>query len=73
MGDKTFGIDQSMLVHYAEQIKELIKEGVQVAVVIGGGNIFRGLDAEKSGIERVTGDYMGMLATVSTEWPYKVR
>jgi uridylate kinase len=64
MGDKTFGIDQSMLVHYAEQIKELIKEGVQVAVVIGGGNIFRGLDAEKSGIERVTGDYMGMLATV---------
>ncbi len=64
MGDKSFGIDQSMLVHYAEQIKELIKEGVQVAVVIGGGNIFRGLDAERSGIERVTGDYMGMLATV---------
>lgn len=64
MGVKSFGIDQSMLVHYAEQIKELIKEGVQVAVVIGGGNIFRGLDAEKSGIERVTGDYMGMLATV---------
>ncbi len=53
-----------MLVHYAEQIKELVQAGVQVAVVIGGGNIFRGLDAEKSGIERVTGDYMGMLATV---------
>ncbi len=64
MGSKSFGIDQSMLVHYAEQIKELVKEGVQVAVVIGGGNIFRGLDAEKSGIERVTGDYMGMMATV---------
>lgn len=64
MGEKSFGIDQSMLVHYAEQIKTLIQKGVQVAVVIGGGNIFRGLDAEKSGIERVTGDYMGMLATV---------
>ncbi len=64
MGEKNFGIDQSMLVHYAEQIKELVQAGVQVAVVIGGGNIFRGLDAEKSGIERVTGDYMGMLATV---------
>ncbi len=64
MGEKNFGIDQSMLVHYAVQIKELVQAGVQVAVVIGGGNIFRGLDAEKSGIERVTGDYMGMLATV---------
>jgi len=64
MGEKSFGIDQSMLVHYAEQIKTLIQKGVQVAVVIGGGNIFRGLDAEKSGIERVSGDYMGMLATV---------
>lgn len=64
MGEKNFGIDQSMLVHYAEEIKELVQAGVQVAVVIGGGNIFRGLDAEKSGIERVTGDYMGMLATV---------
>ena len=64
MGEKNFGIDQSMLVHYEEQIKELVQAGVQVAVVIGGGNIFRGLDAEKSGIERVTGDYMGMLATV---------
>lgn len=64
MGEKSFGIDQAMLVHYAEQIKELVKAGVQVAVVIGGGNIYRGLDSEKSGIERVTGDYMGMLATV---------
>ncbi|MEK7255959.1 MAG: UMP kinase [Bacteroidota bacterium] len=53
-----------MLVHYAEQIKELVEMGVEVAVVIGGGNIFRGLQAEKSGIERVQGDYMGMLATV---------
>ncbi len=64
MGDKNFGIDQPMLIHYAEQIKSIVQKGVQVAVVIGGGNIFRGLDAEKSGIERVTGDYMGMLATV---------
>lgn len=64
MGEKNFGIEQSMLVHYAEQIKELVQAGVQVAVVIGGGNIFRGLDAEKAGVERVTGDYMGMLATV---------
>lgn len=64
MGSKSFGIDQSMLVHYAEQIKILVQHKVEVAVVIGGGNIYRGLDSEKSGIERVTGDYMGMLATV---------
>ncbi len=64
MGDKGFGISPDMLTHYAEQIKELIERGVEVAVVIGGGNIFRGLQAEKSGIERVQGDYMGMLATV---------
>ncbi|MCB0622771.1 MAG: UMP kinase [Saprospiraceae bacterium] len=64
MGGKQFGIDPRMLSHYAEQIKDLQAIGVEVAVVIGGGNIFRGLQAEQSGLERVQGDYMGMLATV---------
>ncbi len=64
MGENRFGIDPKMLNHYAEQIKELVEMGVQVAVVIGGGNIFRGLQAEAAGIERVQGDYMGMMATV---------
>lgn len=64
MGDKGFGIEPNMLQHYATLIKELIGLGVEVAVVIGGGNIFRGLQAKGSGIERVQGDYMGMLATV---------
>jgi uridylate kinase len=64
MGDQKFGIEAAMLRHYAEQIKQLIDLGIEVAVVIGGGNIFRGLSAEKSGIERVQGDYMGMMATV---------
>jgi len=64
MGDQGFGIDANMLRHYASQIKDLIGLGVEVAVVIGGGNIFRGLQASDSGIERVQGDYMGMLATV---------
>lgn len=63
MGDQSFGIDPAMLQHYAWQIKQLVDLGVEVAVVIGGGNIFRGLQAEKSGIARVQGDYMGMLAT----------
>jgi uridylate kinase len=64
MGEQKFGITAEMLTHYADQIKILIDAGVEVAIVIGGGNIFRGLSAEKSGIERVQGDYMGMLATV---------
>lgn len=64
MGDVTYGIDPEMLQVYAHQIKSLCEIGVQVAIVIGGGNIFRGLQAEASGIERVQGDYMGMLATV---------
>lgn len=63
MGDQKFGISSQMLNYYAEQIKELVDTGCQVAIVIGGGNIYRGLSAESSGIERVTGDYMGMLAT----------
>ena len=64
MGEQGFGISPEMLNSYALQIKELVKMGVEVAVVIGGGNIFRGLQAKKSGIERVQGDYMGMMATV---------
>lgn len=64
MGEQNYGIEPAMLFHYAEQIKELVGLGIEVAVVIGGGNIFRGLQASKSGIERVQGDYMGMLATV---------
>jgi uridylate kinase len=64
MGDKNFGIHPERLQHYAAEIKSLIELGVEVAVVIGGGNIFRGLQAADSGIERVQGDYMGMMATV---------
>mgnify|MGYP006280816841 CR=1 FL=1 len=64
MGNQRYGIAPNMLQHYAEQISELVEMGVEVAIVIGGGNIFRGLQAEAAGIERVQGDYMGMLATV---------
>ncbi|NNF34014.1 MAG: UMP kinase [Saprospiraceae bacterium] len=63
MGDKSFGISPEMLNHYADQIKMIRELGVEIAIVIGGGNIFRGLQANASGIERVQGDYMGMLAT----------
>lgn len=64
MGSQHYGIQTSMLQHYASQIKELKDLGIQVAVVIGGGNIYRGIQSEGTGIENVTGDYMGMLATV---------
>lgn len=64
MGDKEFGISPEMLTHYAQEIKSILELGVEIAIVIGGGNIFRGLQAEDSNIERVQGDYMGMLATV---------
>lgn len=64
MGANKFGIDPKMLKHYAEQIKAIRDLGTEIAIVIGGGNIFRGLQAADSGIERVQGDYMGMLATV---------
>lgn len=63
MGDQDFGISPKMLVHYSKEVAKLVDRGVEVAIVIGGGNIFRGLNAAHSGIERVTGDYMGMLAT----------
>jgi uridylate kinase len=64
MGEKGFGIDNKMLKVYAEQVKEIVDSGVQVALVIGGGNIFRGIQAEQGGMERTQGDYMGMLATM---------
>ncbi len=63
MGDQSFGIESSKLSHYASEIKSIVQKGIEVAVVIGGGNIFRGLQATECGIERTTGDYMGMLAT----------
>ena len=63
-GHQGYGIDTERLLSYAEQIKELADNGVQVAVVIGGGNIFRGLSGAARGFDRVTGDQMGMLATV---------
>ncbi len=64
MGKEKFGISPDKLNHYAREIKKIVDLGVETAIVIGGGNIYRGLQAEKSGIERVQGDYMGMLATV---------
>ena len=64
MGQQEFGIEQSQLQSYADSIKEVFDVGIEMAIVIGGGNIYRGLQAEKSGIDRVQGDYMGMLATV---------
>lgn len=64
VGENGFGIEPAMLMHYAKEIKTILDLGVEVAIVIGGGNIYRGLQAEKTGIEKVQGDYMGMLATV---------
>ncbi|MCS6981231.1 MAG: UMP kinase [Flavobacteriales bacterium] len=64
MGSQQYGLDQEMLLHYAKEIKSVVEQGVQVAVVLGGGNIYRGISSEKTGVDRVQGDYMGMLATV---------
>lgn len=64
MGDQQYGIDPSRLAAYAEDVCEIVKLGVQVGIVIGGGNIFRGLQGSADGMDRVQGDYMGMLATV---------
>ncbi|MGB3226400.1 MAG: UMP kinase, partial [Saprospiraceae bacterium] len=63
MGEQKYGIEPSMLKYYAQQIKMAVSHKIELAVVIGGGNIFRGMDGEGSGIERAQGDYMGMLAT----------
>ena len=64
LGKNSYGIDNDRLVVYAEEIKEIHKQGVEIAIVVGGGNIFRGLSGSKDGIDRVQADYMGMLATV---------
>lgn len=64
MGNKQFGIDNNRLAAYAKEVKEVVDMGIEVAIVIGGGNIFRGIQAEEGGMERTQGDYMGMLATV---------
>ena len=64
MGEKQYGIDEKRLVEYAAQIKEISEMGVQIGIVIGGGNIFRGLSGASKGFDRVKGDQMGMLATV---------
>ena len=64
MGAKQYGIDENRLADYATQIKEIVEAGVQVGIVIGGGNIFRGLSGASKGFDRVKGDQMGMLATV---------
>lgn len=64
MGNKQFGIDNSVLSNYASEIKSALDLGTQIAIVVGGGNIFRGLQAAEGGMDRAQGDYMGMLATV---------
>ena len=64
MGNQQYGIDSTRLEQYAHEIKKVHEQGVELAIVIGGGNIYRGVQAEASGIDRVQGDYMGMLATV---------
>ena len=64
LGDRGYGIDPKRIAQYAKDIKSILDLGVEVAIVIGGGNIFRGVSAASNGIDRVQGDYMGMLATV---------
>jgi len=64
MGDQQYGIDNKQVLQYAQDIKAVFEKGIEIAIVVGGGNIFRGLSAEKSGMDRAQADYMGMLATV---------
>ncbi|NVJ63452.1 MAG: UMP kinase [Flavobacteriaceae bacterium] len=64
MGEQQYGIDANRLAEYAQEIKEVVEKGVEVAIVIGGGNIFRGLTGANNGMDRVQGDHMGMLATI---------
>lgn len=64
MGDKNFGLDAQMIAQYAQEIKTIVDIGTEVAIVIGGGNIYRGMNEQETGIERAHGDYMGMLATM---------
>ena len=64
MGERQYGIDPKTLAEYAEEVKQIHDQGVEIAIVIGGGNIFRGVAGASNGMDRVQGDYMGMLATV---------
>ena len=64
MGEKNYGIDSSLLEKYSQEIKEIHNKGIEIAIVIGGGNIYRGIESDESGINRVQGDYMGMMATL---------
>ena len=64
MGNRNYGIDPDRLSDYANQIKQITEQGIEVAIVIGGGNIFRGVAGASNGMDRVQGDHMGMLATV---------
>ena len=64
MGERNYGIDPVRLENYAQDIKSIVEKGIEVAIVIGGGNIFRGLAGASNGMDRVQGDYMGMLATI---------
>ena len=64
MGEKNYGIDSSLLEKYSQEIKNIHNKGIEIAIVIGGGNIYRGIESEESGINRVQGDYMGMMATL---------
>ena len=63
-GNKSYGIDAGQVRYYAEEIAAVVRAGVQMAIVIGGGNIFRGIEAKEQGLDQAQGDYMGMLATV---------
>ena len=64
LGEKSYGVDPKRILAYSEEIKEIVDSGVEIAIVIGGGNIFRGVSGASNGIDRVQADYMGMLATV---------
>ena len=68
MGEKQYGIDEKRIAEYATQIKEIADMGIEIGIVIGGGNIFRGLSGTSKGVDRVKGDQMGMLATVINSW-----
>ncbi|WP_018342694.1 UMP kinase [Cytophaga aurantiaca] len=64
MGEQKYGIDSQVLIRYAKEIQAIAEKGVEITIVVGGGNIYRGIEAAATGIDRVQGDYMGMLATV---------
>lgn len=73
MGEKQYGIDEKRIAEYATQIKEIADMGIEIGIVIGGGNIFRGLSGTSKGVDRVKGDQMGMLATVINSLALRLR